>query len=260
MVELMSVRVVPETWALVPARSGSKSVPDKNLQSLQGHSLLAWAIVAGVATPEIARTFVSTDSHEYARIGKQYGASIPFIRPAELASDSATDSRVFAHFLNWAVSQGCVPWQVVHLRPTTPTRDPLVLSQAIADAQTARDSATAIRSVHPAPESPFKWFMLDSDGWLTSLSGERELDSSNSSRDAYPTVLVPNGYVDVIYPERFLDTGRLHGSAVRPLLTPQVVEVDNLFTLRTLRAMKAVPRSLQLEARRLAPSTSRQIP
>ena len=89
-----------------------------------------------------------------------------------------------------------------------------------------------------------KWFLLDSDGWLTSMGGERGLDASNRSRREYPAVFVPNGYVDVIFPEQLLDTGLLHGNAVRPFMTPEVVEVDDNFSLNVLRSMNAIPPSL----------------
>jgi CMP-N,N'-diacetyllegionaminic acid synthase len=238
-----------EVWALVPARSGSKGVVDKNLQEVQGVSLLGLSVVAGTASSEIDRCFVSTDSSIYASEAKRYGAEVPFLRPAEAASDTATDFDVFNHFLNWAVDDiGYLPWAIVHLRPTTPCREPQLINDALALARGVSASATAIRSVHVAAESPFKWFLKDSEGYLTTFERNRALDASNRSRAEFAEVYVPNGYVDIIFPELVFETGLLHGDAVRPFLTEPVIEVDGHFELDLLRRADSVPRALILAA------------
>lgn len=234
-----------EVWALVPARSGSKGIPDKNLQQLQGTSLLGLSVLAGTACPTIDRCFVSTDSQSYADEARQYGAEVPFLRPAEASSDTSTDLEVFLHFLNWASAVGQeLPWAIVHLRPTTPCRVPDRVNEVVELARSVRDSATAIRSVNAASESPFKWFLQDNGGYLTTLDGARELDSANRSRAEFPDVYIPNGYADVIYPMRVLSTGLLHGDAVRPFITEPVIEVDGPFDLELLRRAASVPNEL----------------
>lgn len=235
-----------ETWALVPARSGSRSIADKNLQLLQGHSLLAWAAVAGVATPEVSRTFVSTDSAAYAEIARRYDAEVPFLRPGDVSDDVATDADVFAHFLDWAISSGLsLPHAILHLRPTTPSRSIGELQDAIKLARSADPEVTSLRSVHIAPESPFKWFLTDDLGRLTTLAGDRALDQANMGRQSYPSVYVPNGVVDVVFPHKFLATGQLHGDCVLPIVTDEVVEVDTSHALDLLRAMAPIPEELR---------------
>lgn len=239
----------PEVWALVPARSGSKGIKDKNLRQLFGHSILAWSVLAARATAGINRVFVSTDSPIYMHEARRYGAEVPFQRPAELAADGSTDLDVFAHFLGWAAQEyGRLPAAVVHLRPTTPMRDPDILSAAIGFALSRRDEATALRSVHESAESPFKWFMRDRDGYLITLDGSRALDSANAARQAFPSVFVPNGYVDVIFPEYVITAGRLHGDAVLPFETEPVIEVDTEAELELLQKVATVPPRLQQEA------------
>jgi N-acylneuraminate cytidylyltransferase len=239
-----------EVWALVPARSGSKGVVDKNLQVIQGVSLLGLSVVAGTASSKIDRCFVSTDSSSYAHEAERYGAEVPFLRPAEAASDTATDLDVFNHFLNWAVDDiGYLPWAIVHLRPTTPCREPQLINDAIALARGVSESATSVRSVHVAAESPFKWFLKDPEGYLTTFERNRSLDASNRSRAEFEDVYVPNGYVDVIFPELVVETGLLHGDSVRPFLTEPVIEVDGHFELDLLRRADSVPKALMVAAR-----------
>lgn len=241
-----------EVWALVPARSGSKGVKDKNLRQLFGHSILAWSVMAARATEGIDRVFVSTDSTEYMEEALRYGAETPFRRPAELASDSSTDLDVFRHFLDWASSEfDSLPVAVAHLRPTTPMRDPEVLSVAITDAVDRRAAASSLRSVHECAESPFKWFMRDEQGFLVTLAGSRSLDSANAARQSFPTVYIPNGYVDVIYPDFVRSSGRLHGDDVIPFQTAPAIEVDTEEELDLLQKVATVPPRLLEEARRI---------
>lgn len=241
-----------EVWALVPARSGSKGVKDKNLRQLFGHSILAWSVLAARATAGIDRVFVSTDSPTYMEEARRYGAEVPFQRPSALAADNSTDLDVFDHFLGWAAKEIChVPAALVHLRPTTPMRDPDVLSAAISSALSRRGEATALRSVHESAESPFKWFMTDPDGYLVTLDGNRALDAANAARQAFPSVFIPNGYVDVIFPEYVLTSGHLHGDAVLPFETEPVIEVDTEVDLELLQKVASVPPRLNHEALRI---------
>ncbi len=70
-----------EILAIVPARGGSKGLPNKNILPLNGHPLLAYSVVAGLKTPEITRVICSTDSDDIAKIALEYGAEFPFMRP-----------------------------------------------------------------------------------------------------------------------------------------------------------------------------------
>ena len=79
--------------AIIPARSGSKGLKDKNIRNLNGRPLLAWTIDAAVRSGEFDEIMVSTDSGAYAEIARRYGADVPFLRSAETASDSAFSFR-----------------------------------------------------------------------------------------------------------------------------------------------------------------------
>ena len=110
--------------AIIPARSGSKSLVDKNIKPLSGHPLIAYSIAAARMSTKIDRVVVSTNSQEYAGIAKQYGAEVPFIRPDEFSTDTATDKDFLIHAMNWLKeNEGSVPEYWAHLRPTTPLRN-----------------------------------------------------------------------------------------------------------------------------------------
>jgi len=101
--------------------------------------------------------------------------------------------------------------------------------------------------VHVAPESPFKWFLKDENGFLTTFARSKSLDASNSARAEFEDVYVPNGYVDVVFPAHVIGSGLLHGDSVLPFLTEPTIEVDSPFELDLLRRTQSIPREL-LEA------------
>src|SRR5271170_6319426 len=88
-----------EILALIPARGGSKSIPRKNIIEIAGKPLIAWSILQALESDRITRVVVSTDDDEIAAIAKEYGAEVPFTRPAEYAGDRAPDIDVFRHAL-----------------------------------------------------------------------------------------------------------------------------------------------------------------
>lgn len=212
--------------ALIPARAGSKAVPDKNIRLLADYPLLAWTIAACRKTPSIARVIVSTDSLDYAALAKEWGAEAPFLRPADISEDHSTDYEFIVHALDWLAGDGDSPEFVVHMRPTTPLRDPSSVERAV-QAFIAARSATALRSVHEMPESAYKAFEITSSGLLKQLgSNNTKLDAANNARQQFPVTYQPNGYVDVLSTAFIRETGLIHGDRVLSFVTPSVVEVD----------------------------------
>lgn len=221
--------------AIIPARSGSKSIKDKNLALLGGYPLLAYSIVAAKLSKRISRVVLSTDSERYAEIGQSYGAEIPFIRPAEYCSDKSTDQEFMVHAMQWSSkNESHLPELWVHLRPTTPLRDPMHIDAAVAALEN-RPEATALRSVHPSPESPFKWLRRNDAGYLTGLTtDETNLDRLNLPRQSYPAAFIPNGYVDIVRSSFVLDGPFLHGDRVLGFESPYCTEVDSVEELELL--------------------------
>jgi len=225
----------PTVVAIIPARSGSKSIRDKNLSSLGGYPLLAYSVIVARLSKRIDRVLLSTDSEKYAELGKRYGAEAPFLRPAEFSTDQSTDREFMVHAMEWIRDhEGSLPELWVHLRPTTPLRDPAHLDQAVAMLE-HRSEATALRSAHPSPESPFKWFRRNEHGYLTALAtDDTNLDRFNLPRQAYPTVFVPDGYVDVVRSSFVLNSRLLHGDRVLGYESPRCTEVDSAEELELL--------------------------
>lgn len=216
-----------QVFAIIPARAGSKGVPNKNIRLLGGHSLLEWSIAACLKTKTINRVIVSTDSKDYAKLAKNLGAEVPFLRPTEISGDNSTDYDFVEHALNWLSREDGEPDYFVHIRPTTPFRDPGLIDLAVKSFVNA-SQGTALRSVHEMSESAYKTFEINPEGKLKRIgSDDTALDIANNARQQFPTTYVANGYVDVLSTAFIRKTGLLHGNHVLPFITPQIVEVDS---------------------------------
>lgn len=141
------------TVAIVTARGGSKGLPRKNLRLLGDKPLIAWTINAAHAARCIDAVIVSTDDNEIAEVALQYGAEVPFLRPAILASDTATSIEVVEHALHWLAKAGRIYDVVVLLEPTSPLREASDIdrgvSQMIASGAAAVVSVCRAESIHP---------------------------------------------------------------------------------------------------------------
>merc|ERR1712166_598055 len=113
--QCFTAATVPKVLALIPARSGSKSVPHKNIRVMGGAPMIVHSIRHAQASQQVTRVMVSTDSEEYRQIALAAGAEAPFLRPAALAQDLSPDLPAFTHALEWLrQNEGYVPDLVVH--------------------------------------------------------------------------------------------------------------------------------------------------
>lgn len=210
--------------ATIPARAGSKSVPKKNLKLVNGYPLIAYSIAAAKLSQQIDKIIVSTDCEEIASVSRNFGAEVPFLRPAEFAQDNSPDNDHIIHAINWLENDGCFPTLFVHLRPTTPLRDPDVVDEAIVKFKN-ETKATSLRSAHECSESPFKWFLLKDDGFFTGINTD-DMELVNMPRQMFPKVYIPNGYVDIMSVEYVKTTSKLHAGKVLSFVTEPCIEID----------------------------------
>src|SRR3989338_3213 len=106
--------------AIVPARGGSKRLPRKNIKKLNGKPMISYAIKAALLSDYIDRIIVSTDDPIIAKISEKYGAEVPFIRPAELATDTARPEHVLQHAVAYFSSNGFDADLIVLIQPSSP--------------------------------------------------------------------------------------------------------------------------------------------
>jgi N-acylneuraminate cytidylyltransferase len=216
-------------FAIIPARGGSKGVPKKNIRPLADYPLIAYSIAAAKLCSGIDRIVVSTDSEEIAELSQKYGAEVPFMRPAALAGDLSPDRGFVMHALErFEKNEGAVPDYFVHLRPTTPLRDPRLVDEAIV-AVMSNPEATSLRSGHEAAESPLKWFMRDERGYFYSSNPDGVRPGySNMPRQMFPKVYIPDGYVDILRTSFVLSSDDIHGRHIMGYVSPICLEIDTM--------------------------------
>ena len=205
--------------ALIPARGGSKGIPRKNVLSIAGRPLIAWSIRQALESARIDRVVVSTDDAEIASIAQEWGAEVPFLRPAELADDLSPDVDAFRHALEFLASaERYEPGIVVHLRPTGPVRRVEDIDAAV-DLLAARPELDAVRSVSLAHQTPYKmWRILDDETMEPLLRVPGIDDCQSLPRQQLPVVYWQNGYVDVLRPRAVLEHGSMWGRSVAPFV------------------------------------------
>jgi CMP-N,N'-diacetyllegionaminic acid synthase len=213
--------------AIIPARAGSKGVKDKNIKPLCGHPLIAYSIMAARRSQYIDQVIVSTDSQEYIAVAKKYGALAPFLRPVNISTDDASDLAVMLHFLDWCKKNNIkLPDYIVHLRPTTPLRDPALIDEAIATIKAKHEKCTTLRSVHEMSETAYKCFELE-DLYLKQVgNGSFDIEKANEARQSFPKTYHANGYVDILKTDFMLQHNKIHGDKALAYLTPNSAEID----------------------------------
>jgi len=217
---------VASTIAVVPARGGSKSIPRKNIRPLGGVPLLAYSIEAGLGARLVDRVIVSTDDEEIAEIARAWGADVPFLRPAALATHDTPDLPVFEHALAWLeANERAVPEIVVQLRPTSPLRPPDCVDAAI-ELLRGDDTVDCVRGVMPATQNPYKMWRVHADGMMTPLLDVDTAEAYNRPRQELPQAYWQTGHVDAVRTRVIREQASMSGSRIRPLVVDPAYACD----------------------------------
>lgn len=231
-----------ETLAVIPARSGSKSVKDKNIRTMAGRPMIAYSIEHALNAPSIDRVIVSTDSEKYAAISREYGAEVPFIRPAEYATDTALDLDVFRHALSFLKeNEGYEPDIVVQLRPTYPIRDIQDIENMIKYLR-EHPEVDSVRCVAYANEIPYKMWYMDEKGLLEPLMKDIP-ECYNMPRQQLPKVYYQNACIDVFRANVVLEKNSMTGDIIAGYLMNENFDIDTEEDF--LRAQERLKRNKQ---------------
>jgi CMP-N,N'-diacetyllegionaminic acid synthase len=214
--------------AIIPARGGSKGLPGKNIMHLLEHPLIAYSIKAALDSTLITRTIVSTDDEAIAAVAKNYGAEIPFKRPAEFAQDLSSDFDVFQHSLNWLqTTENYIPDYVVQLRPTSPVR-PIGLIDACIHKMIANPIADSLRIVTPSPITPYKMWQIEKDDvFMKPLLQVKDMDEPyNQARQMLPKTYWQIGILDIIKTSVITQQKKMSGSNILHHIVDNSIAVD----------------------------------
>lgn len=201
--------------ALIPARSGSKRLPGKNIKLLGGMPLIAWTIRSALESDSCMDILVSTDDPIIADVARKYGANVPWLRPATLATDTANSVDVALHALSLCEGMGCYIDGLLLLQPTSPFRSTDSIRSAIELFEMHR-ALRPVVSVSAASSHPAWCFRMINDGMEPFLGWN---GISRRSQDLEPAWMI-NGSIYLISPTQLRD-GK---SFITPDTLPFIIE------------------------------------
>lgn len=208
-----------EIAALIPARSGSKRVPGKNVRELGGHPLLAYTIAGALDSGIFSRVLVSTDDPATAEIAVHYGAESPFLRPAELAGERSSDIAWLRYTLARLAEGGYRPRAFALLRPTSPFRRAETIRRAWREFL-AEEGVDSLRAVELCAQHPAKMWIVRGGRLLPLLPFEGEEAPWHSMQyAALPRVYIQNASLEIAWSRVALEGGTIAGETLVPFLT-----------------------------------------
>jgi CMP-N,N'-diacetyllegionaminic acid synthase len=209
---------------IIPARGGSKGIPQKNIKLLNGKPLISYTIDAAKKSKFIDHVFVSTDDTQISEISKQYGAEIPCLRPKELAADDTLTLPVIQHMTRYVEENIDKTDIIITLQPTSPLRTAQDIDNAI---QKLIDTdADSVSSVFEVETHPYLTATVDVDriNWLYS-------EEKRGRRQDFPHIYALNGAIYATKREVLLEGNSLYGKDNRAYIMPQErsIDIDNIY-------------------------------
>ncbi|MDD5558625.1 acylneuraminate cytidylyltransferase family protein [Candidatus Methylomirabilis sp.] len=236
--------------AIIPARGGSQSIPDKNIREFSGKPLIAWTIEKARETKGIDRIIVSTDSERIATVARNYGAETPFLRPASLSTAEMAIEPVLKHAYEWLLAnEGYQAETLVLLFPTNPLRETRHIEESLRLFQeTVADSVITVNE-SPAHYTPYWTIVRGADGRARYFGGG-DMRTGYTRRQDFPErCFAKNDLIFVLRPQNlFGDLPSLYGRRTELLVTDRIYDGDintredwdlTLLTFRYLTSLKA---------------------
>jgi N-acylneuraminate cytidylyltransferase len=205
--------------ALIPARSGSKRVVDKNIRKLNGHPLLAYSIVAAKQSNLFDDVVCATDNEYYAEVAKYYGATVPALRPLEISGDKSPDIEWVYWILDLLKSRGSCYDIFSILRPTSPFRLPSTIKRAFSAFEKSY-GADSLRAVNLCKQHPGKMWVIHGSRMLPILPYLNENSPWHSSQyAALPKIYVQDASLEIGWTKLPLERNTIAGESIIPFIS-----------------------------------------
>lgn len=215
--------------SIIPARSGSKSIPNKNIKMLAGKPLLSYSIEYSKKCNLISNTIVSTDSIEYKDIAIRYGAIVPELRPKDLSSDEVQDFPVALHELMISEKYFNKIFDiVVWLRPTSPLRPEGLIEKGV-KILLENNKIDSIRSIAIATEHPFRQWLLEEDQNIIKPYEKIIFEPYNKPRQSLSETYFQTGDIELVRRSTLIN-GSMSGETIAPIILnhDEMVDIDDL--------------------------------
>lgn len=209
----------PKTVAFIPARSGSKRVPNKNIRPLGGHPMLAYTVRAAIDSGIFDAVICATDSEEYAAVARHYGAEVPFLRSKEISGDKSPDIEWVVWMLQSLAAEGREFEAFSILRPTSPFRLPETIRRAW-QAFSADPGADSLRAVEKCKQHPGKMWVIRGGRMLPVMPFTNNGTPWHSSQyAALPEIYAQDASLEIAWSRIALEQNTIAGEAVIPFVS-----------------------------------------
>lgn len=210
--------------ALIAARGGSKRIPGKNIRSLGGKPLIVWSIDVANGIPEICDILVSTDDSAIAEVARNASALVPWLRPAELATDTASSVDVCLHALDWYEGENGEVDGLLLLQPTSPFRSRGTVMRGIELFRVHK--RRSVLGVSPAKSHPMWCLQIDGETMRPFMAG----GALRLRSQDLPLAYVVNGAFYLIAPEELRKLRSFYSDDMLPLVIDQPEELTDIDT------------------------------
>ena len=219
--------------ALIPARGGSKGIKMKNIKLFRDKPLIYWSIKQALDCKYINDVILTTDNKEIAKIGKNCGASVPFLRPTNISQDLSTDYEFVEHYLNFLKNNNKkIPDIIIQLRPTYPTRKLNILNECIELFINNYSNYDSLRTVIPFEKSPYKMYRINNNTLEPLFKKVDNINEPyNRCRQELPKTYIHNGYIDIFKSSIIYDKKSITGDKI----FPYVMNNDEYHDIDTLK-------------------------
>jgi len=209
----------PSIVALIPARSGSKRVPDKNIRELNGHPLIAYTITAAIKSGIFSDVIVSTDSLDYKNVADHYGAHVPFLRPDRYAGDKSPDIEWVTHALAELKNSGKNYKYFSILRPTSPFRKAGTIVRAWSDFS-KNVLADSLRAVEKCSQHPAKMWYIQENFMKSVMMGDNNgIPWHSNQYQALPEIYVQNASLEISKTSNVFENKSISGDKIMSFIT-----------------------------------------
>jgi N-acylneuraminate cytidylyltransferase len=215
---------------IIPARSGSKGIPHKNIKLLNDKPLFIWSVEQAQKSKYFSKMkiIISTDSEKYRNIANKWGIDVPFLRPKNISGDFSVDIEFIKHATEWLFkNENYISDFILHLRPTQPFRSTNDIDYCINIFMKNFEDYDSLRTVTKNKKSPFKMYKICNNSLIPLFKEVNNIiEPYNVGRQLLPDTYLHNGYIDIIK-TKILKKNTISGNKIYPvILNKDIIDID----------------------------------
>ena len=223
------MKLINQCWALIPARSGSKRIKNKNIKLINKKPLIYYTLNFAKKIDLFHKIIFSSDSNKYLKLASKFGKFYLHKRDKFSSSDVATDLHIFKSFFkDYLKANNVLPKYFAYLKPTTPIRSKSTVKNALRFFFKNSKYYTSLRTVKQMSETSYKSLRIVNGKLCSIVKKDFDIDKYNKPQNFYPKTFVANGIVDIYLTSNILKNSPL-GKKVYPFVSEDIyLDIDTM--------------------------------